>query len=444
MAESQGNLPPKQEEEKFNKTAILALECPKGKDKQSFITDPTMPWLKVRLTSGGSKSYVFESRLHGATKRITLGDVNVWSVKDARKKAVEFKQMCDNGINPRTLELEKQEQVQRARAEKERVKKYTVMALLSHYADELEAEGSNDHEKVRGMFRLHVEKAFPAIATKAANALTTGEAADLIRRLYERGNERTAGKLRSYAHAAYERASTVEKNGTVKEIYKHFAVAQNPFTKIKSIALKTDKNPLSLPDLRKYWAAIKHDPTYQAAVLRFLLLTGGQRIEQMCKLKSVDVHDNYFVIYERKGRGQKAPMHHIVPLIPPAVQALKDVRSISPYRLSSKVMDDAGEPGTYIFTTDDGSTHISAGAISKWSKSFGLEIEGHQAKRLRSGTETLLASQRFSDEERGRLMSHGVSGVQNSSYNAWDYMNEKREALEALYETLEATDVPVP
>ena len=49
----------------------------------------------------------------------------------------------------------------------------------------------------------------------------------------------------------------------------------------------------------------------------------------------------------------------------------------------------------------------------------------------------MLASAGVSQEIRGRLQSHGISGVQARHYDGHDYMDEKRNALEALFRILE-------
>ena len=63
-----------------------------------------------------------------------------------------------------------------------------------------------------------------------------------------------------------------------------------------------------------------------------------------------------------------------------------------------------------------------------------------RAKRVRSGVETLLASARISSDIRGRLQSHGISGVQARHYDGHDYVEEKRQALETLFRLLDAPE----
>jgi hypothetical protein len=87
---------------------------------------------------------------------------------------------------------------------------------------------------------------------------------------------------------------------------------------------------------------------------------------------------------------------------------------------------------------EKGDTHISAATLSDWATEAGAGIPGFRTKRIRSGVETLLASARVSSDTRGRLQSHGISGVQARHYDGHDYMDEKREALTKLHKLLDA------
>jgi hypothetical protein len=80
---------------------------------------------------------------------------------------------------------------------------------------------------------------------------------------------------------------------------------------------------------------------------------------------------------------------------------------------------------------------MTANAISKWAKAAGKDIDGFKPKRIRSGVETALARLKISKDTRGHLLSHGVAGVQNASYDGHDYMDVKLEGLESLHRFLE-------
>jgi len=190
-------------------------------------------------------------------------------------------------------------------------------------------------------------------------------------------------------------------------------------------ANRPDKHPLSAAEMRTYWHAIKDMAGFRGAVLRLHLLTGGQRIEQLVNLRTADIQGDTFTLYDGKGRPGKPPRPHSVPLIPFAAAALLQCRP----------------QGEFAISTDGGETHLANTTLSAWAKQAPHGIADFQAKRIRSGVETLLASARISSDIRGRLQSHGISGVQARHYDAYDYDAEKRQALETLLRLLDAPDV---
>ncbi len=90
--------------EKANITAgrIADFRCPEGK-AQEFLRDLKSPWLAVRVTASGSKSFVFEAKLSGCTIREVIGSTNAWTIDAARHAANEKKTQVDRGIDPRQL-----------------------------------------------------------------------------------------------------------------------------------------------------------------------------------------------------------------------------------------------------------------------------------------------------------------------------------------------------
>jgi integrase len=92
--------------DRVNLTAgsIERLTCPIGK-QQAFMRDSEAPGLRVRVTSAGAKSFVFEAKLN---IRRTIGDVKVWSIEQARTEARRLAVMLDNGQDPREIQRQQQ------------------------------------------------------------------------------------------------------------------------------------------------------------------------------------------------------------------------------------------------------------------------------------------------------------------------------------------------
>jgi len=93
--------------------AIDRLACPPGK-AQAFLRDAVSPGLRVRVTAGGAKSYVFEAKLNRQTIRRTIGDARAWTVDDARKEANRLRVTLDQGHDPR--ELDRQQKAEKTAA----------------------------------------------------------------------------------------------------------------------------------------------------------------------------------------------------------------------------------------------------------------------------------------------------------------------------------------
>jgi integrase len=86
---------------------VDAFTCPTGKP-QAFLWDTDTPTLALRATPTGRKTYIFESRLNGATIRINIGTLTDWPIEKARTKAQGLKMLVDSGTDPREVERDRQ------------------------------------------------------------------------------------------------------------------------------------------------------------------------------------------------------------------------------------------------------------------------------------------------------------------------------------------------
>jgi len=417
--------------QQLNRTRLTAgrvadFTCPADKT-QAFLWDTDSPSLAVRVTPTGRKTYVFESRLNGSTLRINIGTVADWPIGQARTKASALKVMIDAGTDPRELERQQQATKEAEKATVLQNQTYTLEKLLNAYCDYLKSLGRISHSAARSIFKVHVLEPWPEVASMPANQVTGEQVADMMRKTIEAGKDRTANKLRSYMRSAYQVAKASRSKASIPLAFKSFNVKSNPVsdTEPDESANRADKNPLNAEELRTYWQAIKPMPGFIGAILRLHLLTGGQRIEQLSCLLTANVTPDSITLFDGKGRPGKAPRPHTVPLIPEAAAALK---MLNP-------------SGAFALSLDGGKTHLGERTLSNWAKAAAVGIENFQTKRIRSGVETLLASGRISTDTRGRLQSHGISGVQARHYDGHDYMDEKREALETLFNLLEGASV---
>ena len=345
------------------------------------------------------------------------------ATRAAEQMALQHHQHRDEGGRPAIIESKRRERLIAAETKASEAE-FTLERLCDSYADYLRSLNRKSHLEVRSICKLHVKEAWPTISSMPAKEVSPEQIADMMRKLLEAGKGRTSNKLRSYLHAAYQVARTAKSKASIPVSFKLFGVSTNPVSETApdESQNRADKNPLSEDELRAYWRLIKDRPGQEAAILRVHLLTGSQRIAQFVRLNSADIKNDEILLFDGKERPGRPPREHPLPLIPKATEALLECR----------------QEGDFAFSTDGGKTHIAPTTLSKWAVEIvDDKIENFLTKRLRSGVETVLAKAKISGEMRGRLQSHGISGVQARHYDGHDYMDEKREALNSLYRLLE-------
>ena len=418
------------DEHKLSEGLIDRLTCPAGQ-RVAFLRSKDVAGLRVRVTAKGVKSFVYEAKFNGKFISRTLGRCcslglnDGMGIREAIDAATELaRTVKTNKQDPREVERQQQAEQATAKAAELEAEKYTLKNLLEAYCDYLKELERKSHADARSIFKNHIFEQWPDVAALPANRVTDEQIADMMRRVIEAGKDRTANKLRSYVRAAYQVAKASRSKASIPVAFKSYNVRTNPAadTEPDESANRSDKNPLSTDELRSYWKKIKTMPGFIGAALRLHLLTGGQRIEQLVCLLTANVGKDSIMLFDGKGRPGKGPRRHTVPLIPLAATALAVLKP----------------SGAYAISTECGKTHLSASTLSDWASAAAaaVGIEGFQTKRIRSGVETLLASARITTDHRGRLQSHGITGVQARHYDGHDYLDEKRHALETLYKLL--------
>lgn len=299
---------------------------------------------------------------------------------------------------------------------------YTLKDLLNDYCNHQQAQERMSWKDAQSIFENHIFAPWSAIAALPACEVTDEQFADMMRRLIEMGKGRTANKMRTYAAAAYAMAKAARTNPAVPVRFKGYGVRLNPAadTSPDRASNKADKDPLTLAEMRTYWQAINAVEGFYGALLRLHLLTGGQRIDQFLRLRTQDCTADSIKLFDGKGRPGAGVRENVLPLVPAAAAALGVL----------------APQGDFAISLENGKSHLWDTAFAKHAKRAAAGIEGFTPKRIRSGVETLLASVGISQEIRGRLQSHGISGVQARHYDAHDYIADKRKALEALFNAI--------
>ena len=272
----------------------------------------------------------------------------------------------------------------------------TLESLLFAYCDHLESIGRRSHKDARNIFKLHVIEAWPHLAAIPAKEVQSEHFADMMRKLIDAGKGRTANKLRrAMPVLRFRFAKAAKSRPSIPVSFKAYEINSNPVADIEpdETQNRVDKRPLSANEMRKYWQAIRRLPGFRGSLLRLHLLTGGQRIEQLVSLQTADIGRESILLHDGKGGpGPGASTPHC-----------------APDKEAKKALAECGPSGLFALSTDGGETHVAATTLSGWAAAAAMDsIDGFQAKRIRSGVETLLAAVGIFQDIRGRLQSHGL------------------------------------
>ncbi len=411
--------------------------------------------LEARRLAEGAVHLYWRFTHEGKTTRVPIGTYDSkapprslestpagYSVRAAFRRAENMAHehranLAAGGAGYVAIQQQRRKVREQAAADAAEAAEHSLKALLTNYCDHQKALGRKSHREALNIFTLHLFTGYPKIAAMPARDVTPEQFADVMRKLHAAGKGRTANKLRSYARSAFERAKQAKSSASIPASFKGFGIRHNPISETvpDTLSNRPDKSPLKADELREYWRLLKAVPGFRGAVLRLHVLTGGQRIEQLVSLHRDQIDDAQITLLDGKGRPGQPPRPHAIPL---TKEARKEVGAILA-TVDGRAKKRPESKGDFAISNDGGLTHIAATTLSAWAAAVADDqIKGFKAKRVRSGVETLLASAGVSSEHRGRLQSHGVSGVQARHYDGHDYMAEKLEALEKLQRLLDA------
>jgi len=281
--------------ENFTAGRVAAYQSEPGK-QQTFFWDAKTPGLGLRVTAAGAKSYIFETRLHGKTLRITIGDVRTLELGKAQAKATEYKAQTDQGIDPRQVAAEQRAKVEAVELEQRR----QDVTLGEAWAVYIEARRHRWSERHLRDHQNIMQPAFSKQAKGKTKAMTAAALASLAgARLSELTPERVAVWLQdetatrpTQAALAYRLLRAFLNWCQDRPEFASLAAPDACSRKVSRDNLpkkqaKTDC--LQREQLKPWFAEVRKIPNpVISAYLQALLLTGARR-EELAGLQWQDV-----------------------------------------------------------------------------------------------------------------------------------------------------------
>lgn len=382
-----------------------AARTAKPRDKLYRLTDSL--GLCLEVTTAGGKLWRFRYRFAGKAKMVGLGAYPSVTLAQARERRDEARRQLAQGLNPS--------------AHKKEARAAAAAQLLTF-------EGL-----AREWYRYNVPRWAPATAAKVLQYLeadilpvigqrpvgevTRPELVDLVRRVEKREAFNVAAKVRQWL-------SQIFRFGLAKGV-----VASNPATDLDVVAAhapRTRHHPhvteAELPQLLKDLDAARCDITTRLAV-RLLLLTGVRPGElRMAPWSEFDLKAQTWTIPAAR---MKARRPHVVPLPRQAVVLLRQLHEITgTYALAFPGRNNRERP-------------MSENTVNKVLAVMGYEGRqtGHGFRHLLS---TSLNSRGYNRDWIERQLAHGDQDAIRDTYNHANYLEQRREMMQAWADSLDA------
>ncbi|SOD17748.1 tyrosine-type recombinase/integrase [Nitrosomonas ureae] len=234
----------------FLKKSIEALPLPEP-GKRSTYYDLQSPWLQIRVTSTGTKTFcIFKRVKNGNPERITLGRYPDLTIEQARREAARIAVEISDGKNPADIK----------RGQK---KELTFSELFSDYLERHSRPNKKTWFEDQAQFRLYLEK---PLGKKRLSSIDRKSIAHIHSNITKAGYAPTANRVKALLSSIFGWAIC---EGLCES---------NPVIGIKSNKENQRDRFLQSDELPRFFKALAEEPnsTIKDYVL-ISLLTGARR-----------------------------------------------------------------------------------------------------------------------------------------------------------------------
>jgi integrase len=375
----------------------------------------------VTVAPSGAKTFFlsYTSPEDGKRKQIAIGRFPSISLKEARLNAGKLREEVNNGKDPAG---EKQHAIA------ERIDQRslgTLRDLLDLYVADLKADGKRTAAEVKRISRKDIPS---TLLARLAHLITKDDILDILTPISQRGAPVHSDNVRAYLRAAFELGLNAESMTRWRGRALKFGLHHNPVATVKKTVKRkaVGNRSLSRSEIKILWHTDQLTPPMLLALK--MLLTTGQRVEEVLHATwaEFDTSQMTWIIpgRRRKTRG-KTSEPHIVPLTTFHLELLNEIKHETAHNI-------------YLFPAKGGETPRRYDALTNSVRKFvqSSGIESFSPRDIRRTFKTIAGSMGISLELRNRLQGHALTDVGSVHYDRYDYLDEKRAAMQAWIDGL--------
>ena len=385
--------------------------------------------LAVQVTPRGSKRFVYRYFVGGKTKFIQLGVFPELSLIKAREKVKEYGAMLKEGLDPKD-ELKATSRA-KEQAQREEEQKGSLEQLIDGYINKLTIDGKRSGERIQKVIETDVFNVLPKHAK--AKEITAQDIKLVLAKMIQRGAASHSNKVRSYLHAAFNFGLKHDNDPANLSSNVVFGIEYNPVSAVpkQTHADRVGENWLKIEEVRELIST--NSAQYFAPdifiLIKLCLYLGGQRPFEIIasKWSSVDFDGKTFEITKEVSKNYRP---NLLPLSETALQLFVDLHELS-------------GGNEYLFPRPTKTGHFDPNGLSKAIRQYCTDAEFRKfvPRDLRRTVKTLSGEIGLSKDIRDRVQNHALNDVSSKHYDRYDYLAEKRIALESWEQKLNESTV---
>jgi integrase len=373
------------------KAADLAIKALKGRATRYEVPVDGNRGLVVTVWPSGEKAWTYRGRIRGMLYREKIGMYPAMPLASALKAFADLREQRHKGEDL---------PARRQRATQTEQRSPSVKALCHDY---IERHAKPNKRTWRQDKRMLDRDVIPAWGRLKASGIERADVVALLDTITDRDAAMQAGKVLALVRKVWN-------FGMDRGVLAHNPAARIP----RPVKARTIDRVLSDAELKKVWPKLAKSGLRPqvAAALQLQLLT-GQRIGEVLQAEwtEIDLGAQTWLIPASKAKNKK---EHIVPLSEQAeaiIEAQPRVgRFVFPSRGVAAIRSEVA-------------AHELADVLPK------LGVDKFTTHDLRRTVETRMASIGIAKETRDRVLNHTDRSIGGTHYNRYDYLPEKRTAL---------------
>jgi integrase len=388
----------------------------------------------VRVAPSGRKSWIFMYRFDGKARRMTFGTYPAVGLSTARVKFSEAKRKLDHGEDPGLAALTEK------KAEREAA---TIKELVDEYLQR-SAKGLRGYSEVK---RILEREVVPAWGRRKASSVKRRDVILLLDGIVDRSAPVMANRTLSWVRRMFKFAIARE----VVEI--------NPAAGIEKPGKETERDRvLGDVEIRGLWNGLaKADMTEAERLVTRLILVTAQRPIEVAGAKTAELDLDGECLWQLPAARAKNKRIHLLPLSPLAVQLFKEAletcakdgvlfpspagdKPLTSKDISRAFLENAAPLGIPQPKPPGLDERKKLTAEEERQAKLALKAERkrisftpHDMRRTAATQMTEMGFTRFVVD---RVLNHTEQGV-GRVYDRYEYLREKRAALEAWARRLE-------